>query len=500
MSKFSKILTCSLAGILAIGGVGTACYYKIPSFQTQVKKVLKTNNKANIGIDNSKNDEGKSDNPSEVKPITPEEFKKIYKIELPASFLGDLIFVKNLKNNDLLISSSVSTSILYFNHIEETTKQVTLENKNWRYFEELENGDCVILSYDGGVPLLFKAETKEIIKFQNSLEAKKTKRIKLLKNGKVAVIDYNNLKILNLENMTVEVIGNIGSERTNIIERDNGDLILYYSNIYLYKLNSNDLFTVNIGNYLLEHSLDFNDNKVLFSSYYYSIIFDISTLTFKKLEDLKMSRPNLFYSTGNLYFFSDSGNGIYKFDTTDESFSKISSLYIRSGYENKVNVLKNGNILYYGDNFFVFNIVDFSVNLLGQFNYRDFRFFEFENGDLFIYPKTIQQASGDEGCYYFKVKDNTLTKLTGYISFSNEFPDAFILSNNRVILKREDNQIYLFKQEDLSFVKLLSLKEEVNLILQDDGTVFIETGEDINYEYNPETDTIKVVYQVVKED
>lgn len=41
MNKLIKILAITLGGIVTLGGVGTACYYTIPSFKTQVNQILK---------------------------------------------------------------------------------------------------------------------------------------------------------------------------------------------------------------------------------------------------------------------------------------------------------------------------------------------------------------------------------------------------------------------------------------------------------------------------
>ena len=149
MNTLGKIGIGALALTVGAGAVAGVWYYQVPSFRTKVDQAFNIGSSANIG--NINNDILDDDS---IKPITPEEFKTKYKFDLPTTFLGGQIFVKVLSSGNLLVSSSVCTSILFCNAETEEVTQQYLGFSNWTTFKELKNGSCLISSTETGSGLL----------------------------------------------------------------------------------------------------------------------------------------------------------------------------------------------------------------------------------------------------------------------------------------------------------------------------------------------------------
>lgn len=508
MSKFFKVSALGLGAVMGLGAIGSACYQFVPGVKNKVDNVIHKN--ASVKID--KKDDTKIDNPSEVEPITPGEFKSKYKVEIPTSFTGDLLYVKQLKNNDLLISSEIATSILYYKKDSNTTSQVELSFSSWKYFEEMENGDVLIGSSKSDSGLIrFYHETGECKRIYNSYNFGS---FVLLNSGKYLIksLSYP-LFLLTVETNKIEEIGSYsGSDIIGLIELSEDKFILSSGNNYYY-FNYSTMSKIkslkgSVGGNLLKLYQD--EEKLYFCSTYGLFKFAFSTETIEEIGDYNLNiKANSYYfdfhfinGTKRIWIMGDCG---FSFDISDFSIEVFYSQ--KSYYKNSLLFdLENGNKLILlstrsgSSGYYDYYLYDSSTNTLNLLRSQrsdskilSFSYEKFSNGILFL-----SSFSSSSGFYpfWFDFSDNTLKEIkTSEYSYGGYFTK---LNNGKILICIQNSVYYLslFNPVDQTFKTIAKLDKFENFEENEDGTVLIKTGQTIDYEYDYRTDTLRLVYTV----
>lgn len=500
MNKFGKILACTLGVVTVAGAVGTMCYYEIPAFKTTADKWLKrTEDKANIGLDVKDNT---PTNPNEIIPITPEAFEATYKVVLPSDYLGGQVYAKKLTNGNLFISSSVATGLLYYDASANTTKQVYMEGSSWNYINELDNGDVFICSQSNQGLLIFKSEAKQA---EMLTSAYQISRFFKLSSGNYALFcDAYKCLYIDAQTYKVETIWSKSSwSLENLIDLGSDKFLLATGNSN-FGLDYYDHTTMSTAqkicdtvSYIKEIFRD--DTQVVFMSNYTKL------LSFK-FEDLSVETLAEFTSIGSkIYDIKYYGNnilllasgGMYRLDKTTYEVEKLCSL---SNYSYSVDniALKDGNQLITiksstSLDIYFLNITEFSVSKLGIMKGSEFFIHKYDNGDIFFGGLSLPNGY-TEYSQYFSSTTNTLKNLWPY---TNGFGYVLLPNDKILALTTNGSQgLYLFNPADCSYKVLcrFTSADGQGLIEQKDGTVLIETGEDIKYEYDYKTDTLRLVY------
>lgn len=511
MNKFGKIVACTLGAVTVAGAVGAVCYNQIPAFKSTVNKAFKIgeDDKANIGLDVK---DTTTSNPNEILPITPEEFKATYKIAVPSEFLGEYLYVKKLSTDNLLISSSVCTSILYYKKATNETKQIYLENKNWKYFEELDNGDVFIASSEDNSGLLVFNVADETVKKIYSSDYGMYSRYKLSTgnyyigmNTYGLFVDVSTYKVTSLGYL----ISPDKSYGSTFIDLGNDAFLIsfYRSKKKLYYYDYATMSEAKSLGDLCCIELFKDEERVVFlgsATTVYEFRLDDLSLTLLYTGETICSGGDTWLFPTRVYNYGDNllicgYGGFFKFDKTACEYSKVLDCY--SAYKYSFRDLKNGHQIVYLQNtdyclIFFFNTTTFEMTRLGSILCTSIYIEEFDNGDLFIGGIGVNSnTSSSSGylryTYHFSNSTNTLKQL-----WYNGNGLGYIRLPNDKILALTNQNLYLFNPADCSYTLLCKFDSSASLSLveQEDGTVLIETGEDIKYEYDYKTDTLRLVY------
>lgn len=495
MNNFSKILTGTLCTVVGVGAVGTACYYTIPSFRTKLNNILKDDNNLNVSIPSSP-EEG-SDNPDEVKPITPDEFKHIYKIALPNTFLGGDLYVKVLSNQNMIISSSIDTKILFYIADTEQTLERELDYSSWNVYCEIDDTTCLISSSKSNSGIyslnISTGEVEKVYTQGNNFYFNKLKNNNYLINGTSGLLGYK----VDIESF-IEISKTSFSSRYELI---NGN--------YLLSRNaSSSLYLLNYETFELSEINDFGFTSVIYT-----------------------------YPNGDL-LFSSSGKGTYRFVVTDSSFVNISDvaytnlkylttenddiifystsgLLILDSINNDLTIpcsdniascipikLNNGNYLMYkhdtsSGNIYYLNISTYSMNSIGSVINAEV--LVLDTGDVFIYPnENVTMNRHYLNSYIFSIEDEELIKLS--ISSSSSYKHlskVFKISNGNLLAVGSYSGVdYLYYIDILTKTdKLLyQTREGILDICEEEGVCIIYLNDIFDLEYNFETDTMSLIY------
>ena len=501
-----KLAIGIISTILSVGVIGGICYQDIPAFKTSVNSFFE--NASNISISIDKDTDDFKDNENEVKPITPEEFLKTYKFELPSTFLGGDLYVKKLTDNNLIISSSVSPGILICDTDTELINQIESQHSSWKFFKELSNGNCLISSSSKSSGLLlYNIQDNTVVDISINLN-----RIGYnydfyyqLANGDYFIFgDFtdssgtsgSNLYLDSDNNITELDFGRKGSEL--IFELKNGNCLLTStstssSGLYLYNAVDKTFKSIYGGASWKFIELS---GKCLMSST------EVAGLYVYNIEDNSVSKL-LEDGKGYSYFKLEDGNAlvasnvmtsiIYKFNVEDNS---LTELYSSGRYCSRYIQLSNGNVLigssyndYSKSSWLLYNSQGNSVTPLDSICYNA-KYTVFSNGDILF----CASSSGTAGIYLFSLESNTFINIytTGY-----NWKYVQELANGDCLIGGAASGGLLYYDSTTCKIRILLPSITVTAIIaQSDGTYLIETSDDFDYEYNPETDTIKLVYTV----
>lgn len=499
MNKFGKIMAGTLSVVLGAGAVGGVCYSTIPSFKNKVNEIvrkdkIKTNNKANISVD-PPTDIAEPSNPNEVKPITPEQFKSTYKVDLPSSFLGNYLYVKQLSNDNLLISSSVATSILFYNHETDKVKQIYLEKSSWQYYEEMDNGN-VLIGGPVGILVMFDASNEQINCLFSSSGTGIFSRFTKLSTGNYAVIGGCVLFF----NPTTLKTERIVSNDCDIIDCGNDRLIMRYTDrlYYFDHLTMDEAARVgSVTNnyiYLLSQKEDivwFVNNGGIYS-------FDFSTKTLNTIYS-SSSLCNYLYDSyvknDKVYFLTN--KGCYSFNLTSNEVI-ILATYSASYYGYFARDYKNGNILCFclTGNGYSLGLLDFtneSFSIIAeQLGSSYMRIEELSNGDFIMW--SVPTSSSYYYSYYFHYDECTVAKIASW-----GVRDLIRLNNGKYLICTNSPRLVMFDPEDQIVKDIFYLNGFESFEKQEDGTILIKTGTGIDYEYDQLYETFRLVYTATQE-
>ena len=115
--------------------------------------------------------------------------------------------------------------------------------------------------------------------------------------------------------------------------------------------------------------------------------------------------------------------------------------------------------------------------------------YQLSNGDVLFLGD-----SSYSGIKLYKVETNEVISL-----YSSNYYDKIIeLENGDCLIGggKTGSGLLYYDSTVCEVRQLLSLITVTSITTQYDGTYLIETSDDFDYEYNPETDTIKLVYTV----
>ena len=499
-----KLAIGTISTILSVGVIGGICYQDIPAFKTSVNSFFEDMSNINISIDKSQDN---SVNENEVRPITPEEFLKTYKFELPASFLGKQLYVKKLASNNLLVSSYSAEGILFCNVDTNETRFFELTFARGQYFCEMSNGNCYISSLDSTYSglILYNAKDCTINKIYDlgysysvfaelangeaMISSTSSNRLLLCKDdGAVVDYEYKFSKICPLPDNNCLVYQSSGgygkfdtqtgtltlieSEYTipsTYIDVGNGNYLFYSisntpscAGLYCYVFESNGFIQLYSSGYYFNYVNKLPNGKYIFSSYttsYFSgcLLFDPELIKVTELITTGVRYTFVSQSSDYYLILAPRNYQAYLLGIEDDSFNP---LYTFAG-EPKYNVLKNGSVLFHS--------------------------------------LSSNSSSNAGGIWFFNVKDNTITNpySSGWdFTIIEEMDNGNCLMAGTTATNISTKGLYLFDCKNLEGKILLNNVTVTSIVKQSDGTYLIETSDDFDYEYNPETDTIKLVYTV----
>lgn len=505
-----KALIGTLCAVATLGVVGGVCYNEIPSFKTTINKVFTSNNKANIGIP----DKNTSNNGDTLKPITPDEFLKTYKFELPVSFLGGDLYVKKLANNNLLVSSSVGKGILFCNAITEKVTFFELDVANWTLFHETSNGNCYISSTN-------------------------SKNLGLL--------------YFNIQDVSMTKIFETGYNYSCFAELGNNEALISSStssSLLHHKVDGT------VVNYTLKITSIFalpDDNCLMYQTSVGYGKFDTKTGTFTAIENAPANIPTggvqidcgngngLIYSISN----TSSTPGVYAYVYETNSFTELYSSgyyfdqkvklsngkYILSSYVHgyftgcllldcnslTATLVSNVSAKYsvmaeYEDCCLLFSSQGGYPKVVYSLTFEDnqctellsssngINMHDLKDGSLLFYiPRSGTSSSNVAGFWIFDATTKTISNpcTTGYdFTIIEELDDGSLLLAGTTDGNKGYKGLYYFNKEALTTNCLLYNNEVTSIEKQADGTYYITTVDEFDYEFNPETETIKLVYTV----
>lgn len=510
MNKGLKILTGTLAAVVGAGAVGTACYYNVPSFKSKVNSAL------NIGKKTAEIKSGEMiDNPNEVKPISPEQFKTQYKVDLPTSFLGGQLFVKQLSNNNLLISSDIATGLLMYDVATDNVSKIELAYSGFKYFTEY---DDLILFSSTEVSFFLNKED-----YSCKLLSICVRYFVRLSTGNFVVSVGSYLAsyyFLNYSTLKVEKIwGSVNSAHasnfysTYLTDLGNDKFLLSLNcssssgcskGLYYY-----DNTTMSVVEQIYSTGFEFvklyeDDSRVILCSY------DAGMFSFNK-SDLSVTELITGTSYGHLYYVYTQDNislfishwGVYRYDIENNVCEKVYADTLTSGKVNDI-ALDNGNkmVISYDDyetNIYLLDIESLSLNSLVRLKCGYPELVKFSNGDLLIYLSQSAYAKNSTNVSwvsykvcYFSNSDNTLKQL-----WSSYYADSIALDNGQLLFASyysDSWSLYLFNPEDQSYKMVLKLDDFDSFEKQEDGTILINTGTGIDYEYDQLYESFRLVY------
>ncbi|MBQ8430593.1 MAG: hypothetical protein IJX26_01445 [Clostridia bacterium] len=403
MNTLGKIGIGALALTVGAGAVAGVCYYQVPSFRTKVDQAFNIGSSANIG--NINNDILDDDS---IKPITPEEFKTKYKFDLPTTFLGGQIFVKVLSSGNLLVSSSVCTSILFCNAETEEVTQQYFSFSNWTTFKELKNGSCLISCTETGSGLLlYNISDNSIVQLSingyNYTMFVETENKYIAFSNKVDYVLFYDMDSGELSSIKSGVSGNI----IDVALSTAGFIYIYSyhssSVVYsLFKLDLND-FSVTRLNQNKEIT-DVSNASIIFSltplsngnclvhsgsSNVKLQVYNYQTDTLSSLGWGYNTVTNTYQLTENKYLISSTSSvGLYLFNSEDNSLTEIMS----EGKDyKKIHQYKNGDMLFCGYTgvlvYFKAETEEITVigNILQSSISGGYRFKVLSNGNILFY-------------------------------------------------------------------------------------------------------------------
>lgn len=507
MNKFGKIMAGTLSVVLGVGAVGGVCYSTIPSFKNKVNEIVRkdkiqTNNKANISVD-PPTDITEPDNPNEVKPITPEQFKSTYKVDLPSSFLGGYLYVKQLSNDNLLISSDIATGILFYNHETAKANKIELEYSGFKYYFEFEDY-CVLSTTSSKIALVFN---KTDFSVKTLCECSLTDYKELSTGNFVFVGDnlyFVNRATLKCEyisgvagssNFSTKYILDMGNDEIYFSKTDSVGGIFYYDNKTMstcQRLNNKGLYYT-----LLKDETD----RLIFVCSEGLVAVNKEDKTTEFILTQAFNKIYCVFTVGNISLFVAS-SGFYSYSIEENTVEKFSISENMNDYMlfNTFNLI-DGSMLCFvwkgGHSClhpFLLDIATNSCSYLFQNSGTDFHFLELDNGDLFIFPKSGSTSVGY--CQYFTASDKTMKNL-----WNAYYGDYIVLDNGQILVcsKYGDWELRLFNPEDQSSNLVLKLDNFESFEKQEDGTILIKTGTGIDYEYDQLYETFRLVYTATQE-
>lgn len=497
----SKKLTIGiLSTMVGLGVAGGVCYNTVPAFKISINNILKNNdNKASISFDNPGND---NNDDGSIIPIKPGEFLRKYKYELPTSFLGGDMYVKVLSNNNLLVSSSIASGILLCDAQTESATIAFSTYSNWKYFHELDSGNYLISSTDDSSGLVLYNITTNTIEpvfgdYQGYTQIQKspTGKYILFSAGKALVSydeDTNSSELLVNNNYLYKFIV---LENGNIVYSLSGST---YPGVYLKDISTGSNPRIHSGSSRCT-LISLGNNNCLISgpssSYPGLYLYTSEDNTVTQLLDTDYNYH--LYScklSDEIVFIGGYSSGIYSFNISDNTLTQISD----SGYRfNTFVPLNNGDWIIYSSDayqFYIFNHEDNSFTLIPSAITGTIYTSELSNGDVIITCKyRANYTTNWKGIYLYSDSNKTLSQLYGLDYYWDVLQP---LSNgNCLIGSTSSTNLLLYNATDGTVEILLKGITTSSIEEQSDGTYLIKTN-DFDYEYDCDSDTIKLVYTV----
>jgi len=496
-----KLTAGMLLGLAGLGCVGGYCYNTMPSFKNTINNIFKNNKtKSNISFDN--NDSNNDD--SAIKPILPGEFLKTYKYELPTTFLGGNLYVKVLKNNNLLVSSSVVPYILVCDAETGKVTEYLVSHSKWIYYYELENGNCIISSSESDSGLcLYNASQNTISKIYdvgyNFTYFEKTPI------GNYIIFSPSNC-LVSYDDINNTFISLASSGASNIGILSNGNCLYsssssasYSKGVWLVNTQTGDKTRIYTEGYSWKFSpllngnclISSDSNSILGAHLYTSQDDSIIELTSEGYSYRSYSRQ----LTDNILFVCGNSGTPFLWDLSNNS--KIELTITGSKFDNFIPLI-NGDYLVYSSSSYKmyllscsdFSCIPISSSMQGPIYSRVLK-----TGDVVITCNyRANFTTNFAGIYLYSFNNKEIVQLHSSGTYWNKFG---VLSNGNCLIGSDTTNNLIYLNIENKTIKTLLIGFTVSKITeQDNGTYLIETSDEFDYEYDSESDTIRLVYKV----